>query len=75
MESQFVNIYRDIENKRIVRNNAYLVHESINLNEIKVPIIIVKESSQQALYNNKLNASVQENDEDLEQKKKKRFRR
>ncbi len=75
METQFVNIYRNVDDQRIVRNNAYFVHESINLNEVKIPIISVKESSQQVLYNNKLNVSTQENDEDLEQKKKKRFRR
>lgn len=75
METQFVNIYRDVDDKRIVRSNAYLVHESINLNETKSISSVEKGSTQTISWNNKLNAMTQENDENLEKKKRKRFKR
>lgn len=75
MELQFVNIYNDIDGKKIVRNNAYFIHESINLNKTKYSSTVEKLPIQTAFLNNKLNASGQENDDDLEQKKRKRFKR
>lgn len=75
MELQFVNIYSDIDNKLIVRNNAYFVDESINLNDTKYSSTVEKALVQTVFFNNKLNASGHENEDDLEQKKRKRFKR